>query len=58
MGGQFLAAPIVAINPANNGQGYQLVASDGGLFSFGNATFRGSMGGQHLNQPIVGIAGS
>jgi len=31
------------------------VASDGGIFNFG-APFLGSMGGQHLNQPIVGIA--
>ena len=35
--------------------GYQLVAADGGIFAF-NAPFYGSMGGQHLNQPIVGVA--
>jgi hypothetical protein len=35
--------------------GYQEVASDGGIFSF-NAPFQGSMGGTHLNSPIVGIA--
>ena len=35
--------------------GYNLVASDGGIFSFGNAVFYGSMGGQPLNQPVVGI---
>jgi len=32
------------------------VASDGGIFAFGNATFDGSMGGQVLNKPVVGIA--
>ena len=32
------------------------MASDGGLFAFGDAKFYGSMGGQHLNQPVVGIA--
>ena len=32
---------------------YRLVASDGGLFSFG-APFHGSLGGVRLNQPIVG----
>jgi hypothetical protein len=32
------------------------VASDGGLFSFGDATFHGSMGGKALNAPMVGIA--
>ena len=26
------------------------------MFSFGDATFFGSMGGQRLNQPITGIA--
>jgi peptidoglycan hydrolase-like amidase len=36
--------------------GYWLDASDGGVFSFGNALFYGSMGGTHLNQPIVGMA--
>jgi len=33
-----------------------MVASDGGIFSFGNAQFHGSMGGHPLNQPIVGMA--
>ena len=36
--------------------GYWLVASDGGIFSFGDAQFFGSMGGQRLNKPIVGMA--
>ena len=29
---------------------------DGGVFAFGDAQFYGSMGGQPLNQPIVGMA--
>jgi hypothetical protein len=33
-----------------------LVASDGGMFSFGDARFFGSTGALHLNQPIVGMA--
>jgi len=37
-------------------KGYWIVASDGGVFSFGDAAFYGSMGGQHLNAPIVGMA--
>ncbi len=36
--------------------GYWLMGSDGGIFSFGNATFHGSMGGQHLNAPMVAMA--
>jgi hypothetical protein len=35
--------------------GYWEVASDGGIFAFG-APFFGSMGGTHLNAPIVGTA--
>ena len=37
--------------------GYWLVASDGGIFSFGDAKFYGSMGAKHLNAPVAGIAG-
>jgi hypothetical protein len=32
-----------------------LVASDGGIFAFGDAGFYGSTGGQTLNKPIVGV---
>src|SRR5205807_2556028 len=45
------AAPNGAVGP-----GYWLVASDGGIFSFGSARFFGSTGAIHLNQPIVGMA--
>ncbi|HEY1828402.1 MAG TPA: hypothetical protein VGF87_10295 [Acidimicrobiales bacterium] len=37
-------------------QGYWLGASDGGIFSFGNAQFYGSTGNIKLNKPIVGMA--
>ena len=37
-----------------DGPGLLVVASDGGIFAFGDAPFDGSMGGQPLNQPIVG----
>jgi len=36
--------------------GYWLVASDGGIFAEGGASFLGSTGGTHLNQAIVGMA--
>ncbi len=35
---------------------YWAVSSSGGVFSFGNATFHGSAGGQKLNSPVVGSA--
>ena len=39
-----------------DGGGYWMVASDGGIFAFGDARFYGSMGTMHLNRPIVGLA--
>ena len=39
-----------------DGRGYWLVASDGGIFSFGDARFYGSTGALTLNRPIVGMA--
>ncbi len=41
---------------ADGAGGYWEVASDGGIFSFGDARFGGSMGGTPLNAPIVGMA--
>jgi len=48
----------VGITGTTTGKGYWLAASDGGIFAFGDATYLGSMGGQHLNKPVVGIAGT
>ncbi len=48
------AAVSASPSPQSTG-GYREVASDGGIFSFG-ARFEGSMGGQPLNAPIVGMA--
>jgi hypothetical protein len=42
--------------PAAADGGYDLVASDGGIFSFGGQPFCGSTGGTRLNAPIVGMA--
>ncbi|MEX6430137.1 hypothetical protein AB6A68_09860 [Ferrimicrobium acidiphilum] len=59
-----LNAPIVGIAPTESGNGYWLVAADGGIFNFGNAGFDGStysdgltgLTGSHpLSAPIVGI---
>ncbi len=48
--------PVVGMAPAPNGQGAWVVASDGGVFSYGAAGFHGSLGATHLNAPVVGIA--
>ena len=37
-------------------KGYRMVASDGGIFTFGDAGFHGSTGDINLNKPIVGMA--
>ncbi|MHB1720751.1 MAG: hypothetical protein ACYCTL_01695, partial [Acidimicrobiales bacterium] len=39
-----------------DGRGYWEVASDGGVFAFGDAQFYGSMGAKPLAAPVVGIA--
>ena len=46
----------VPCNPPGSVNGYRFVASDGGVFNFGNIPFCGSMGGQYLDKPVVGIA--
>jgi hypothetical protein len=53
-----LNKPIAGIASTPDGLGYWEVASDGGIFTFGDATFSGSEGATHLNAPIVGIAAS
>ena len=44
----------MTVAPARTG--YWLVASDGGIFAYGDAPFYGSTGNIHLNKPIVGMA--
>ncbi len=51
-----LDAPAVGIAATPDGDGYWLVAADGGIFAFGDAAFFGSMGGRALVAPIVGVA--
>ena len=51
-----LNKPIVGMAATPDGGGYWLVASDGGIFTFGDATFFGSTGNLVLNKPIVGMA--
>jgi hypothetical protein len=58
VGGKHLNAPIVGMVPSFDGGGYFMVASDGGVFAFGDATFEGSCpslpGG--CSGPAVGVA--
>jgi hypothetical protein len=64
-----LNRPVVGITPTADDGGYWMVASDGGIFAFGDANFVGSIpglglapagtvGGKHLNAPIVGMVPS
>ena len=64
-GSHALNAPIVGIAALPNGNGYYLVASDGGVFNFGSAQLYGTTyslgltgltGSRPLNAPIVGMA--
>jgi hypothetical protein len=47
---------VVGIAATPSGRGYWLVASDGGVFAFGDARFFGSTGGLRLARPVVGMA--
>ena len=52
--GAYRGTPV-AMAATPDGRGYWEVYSDGGVFSFGDAHFYGSMGGHALIAPIVGI---
>jgi hypothetical protein len=54
MGGRRLNAPVRSLVPDGDGDGYWLVASDGGVFAF-DAPFRGSLGDVKLNRPVRGM---
>jgi len=51
-----MASVSMAASPS--GRGYWLVASDGGIFAFGDAAFQGSTGAIRLNSPVVGMQAS
>jgi hypothetical protein len=55
-GARILEHPIVGMQSTPDGHGYWEVASDGGIFSFGDAGYYGSMGGQPLHAPVVAMA--
>ena len=51
-----VACGAVTGTGGTTGDGYWLVAADGGVFSFGDARFLGSTGGVRLARPVVGMA--
>ncbi len=51
-----LTDPVVGLAARRDGGGYWQVASDGGVFSFGDAVYHGSTGGVVLRAPVVGMA--
>lgn len=51
-----LPSPAPSAGASSNVNAYWLVASDGGIFSFGGAQYHGSTGGTVLNKPVVGMA--
>ena len=53
---QWSSSPPAPITATHDGRGYWLVASDGGVFSYGDASFYGSAGSLALDRPIVGMA--
>ena len=48
-----LNQPVVGMSPQPDGRGYRLVAADGGVFDYGDATFYGSLPGEHILNPGI-----
>ena len=53
--GMRLNAALVGVAATPSGRGNWAVASDGGVFTFGDAVFHGSTGNLDLAAPVVGI---
>ena len=49
------ATPVARAAVPTSGTGYWLANSEGDVYPFGGAVSYGSMAGEHLNAPIVGI---
>jgi 3D (Asp-Asp-Asp) domain-containing protein len=47
---------VAAIAAGPAGRGYWLASADGGVFTFGDSKFFGSLGKTHLHTPVVGMA--
>jgi hypothetical protein len=48
-------APMIGLNATPWATGLSLVAADGGVFTYGDARFYGSMGASRLSHPIVEV---
>jgi hypothetical protein len=51
-----LNQPLVGMATTPTGNGYWLLARDGGIFSYGDAAFYGSTGALHLVSPVIGFS--
>jgi hypothetical protein len=58
MGGKPLNQPITGITNTPTGKGYRMIARDGGIFSFGDAPFYGSLPGLNIRVNDVVAAAS
>jgi hypothetical protein len=56
--GKNLPAPVVAMAPTPDGQGYWLTTSKGNIYNFGDAAWYGSTAGKNLPAPVVDIDGA
>jgi hypothetical protein len=54
MGATRLNRPVIGM--VRFGNGYLMVASDGGIFNFSNQPFVGSLGSNPPANPVVGVA--
>ncbi|HEC08813.1 MAG TPA: hypothetical protein ENI86_04475 [Acidimicrobiales bacterium] len=50
-----LAGPIIDSVPTPSGEGYYMLGSDGGVFSFSSQPFSGSLGDNPPDTPIVAL---
>jgi hypothetical protein len=55
MGSQPLSYPVVDMDVTPTGRGYTLVAEDGGVFTFGDAAYFGSLAGRALWGHITSV---
>jgi hypothetical protein len=46
----------VGVAATADGEGYVMTGSDAGVYTFGDAVFKGSGGATHLDAPVVGMA--